>query len=160
MRMYAAYFLIRSCTAATWYIYSAPLQLWFTGIALKWYCSCVDWRTQTFQVSSQLSSTFIVYCSVPQGSFFRALKFVTYTEDLPALIQRFAIDHHLYIDDTQLSDKPPITSIAASISNMEHCVNAVHTRFQLTPLKSEINAQMSREHKPQFTCRDGYGHAL
>ena len=50
----------------------------------------------------------------------RALKFVPYTEDQLAVIQRFAIDHHLYADDTQLSDKPPITSNAAFISNMEH----------------------------------------
>ena len=54
-----------------------------------------------------------------------ALKFVAYTEDLPAVIRRFVIDHHLYADDTKLSDEPPNTSIAASISNMEHCVDAV-----------------------------------
>ena len=55
-----------------------------------------------------------------------ALKFVAHTEDLPAVIQRFVMDHHLYADDTQLSDEPPITSIAAFISNMEHCADAVH----------------------------------
>ena len=32
-------------------------RFWVTGIALKWYCSYVDERTQTFQVCSQLSST-------------------------------------------------------------------------------------------------------
>ena len=68
---------------------------------------------------------------------------MVYTEDLPAVIQRFVIDHHLYADDTQSSDEPPITSIAASISNMEHCVDAVHAwcsakRLQLNPSKSEI----------------------
>ena len=93
-----------------------------TGIALKWYCSYVDGRTQTFQVGSQLFTTFVVHCSIPQGC---PLKFVTYTEDLPAEIQRFAIDHYLYADDTQLSDEPPITSITASMLNMEHCVDAV-----------------------------------
>ena len=46
-------------------------------------------------------------------------------------------------DDTQLSAEPPITSIAASISIMEHCVDAVHAwcsakRLQLNPSKSEI----------------------
>ena len=71
-----------------------------TGIALKWYCSYVDGRTQTFQVGSQLIATFVVRCSVPQGSVFEALKFVTYIEDLPTVIQRFAIDRHLYADDT------------------------------------------------------------
>ena len=63
---------------------------------------------QTFQVGSQLSATFVIHCSIPQGSVLGALKFVTYTEDLPAAIQRFVIDHHLYADDTQLSDEPVI----------------------------------------------------
>ena len=62
---------------------------------------------------------------------------MTYTEDLPAVIQRFAIGHHLYADDTQL------TSIAASISKMEHCVNAIHAwcsakRLQLNPSMFKI----------------------
>ena len=70
-------------------------------VALKWYCSYVDGRTQTLQVGSQLSATFVVHCSVPQGSVLGALKFVAYAEDLLAVIQRFAIDHHLYADDTQ-----------------------------------------------------------
>ena len=87
-----------------------------TGIALKWYCSYIDGRTQTFQVGSQLSATFVVHCSVPRDSVLGALKFVAYTEDLPAVIDA---------DYTQLSDEPPITSIAASISNMEDCVDAV-----------------------------------
>ena len=114
-----------------------------TGITLKWYCSYVVERMQTFQVGSQLSAMFVVHCSVPQGSVLGALKFVTYTEDLPAVIQRIAIDHNLYADDTQLSDELPITSIAASISNIEHCVDAVHAWcsakwLQLNPSKSEI----------------------
>ena len=66
---------------------------------------------------------------------------MTYKEDLPAIIQRFVIDHPA--DNTQLSDEPPITSIVASISNMEHCVDAVHAwcsakQLQLNPSKSEI----------------------
>ena len=100
-------------------------------------------RTQTFQVDSQLSATFVFHCSVPNGSVLGALKFVTYTEDLPVVIQRIAIDYHLYAGITQLFDEPPITSIAASISNIQHCVVAVHAwcsakRLQLNPLKFEI----------------------
>ena len=92
-------------------------------MALKWYRDL----TQTFQVKSQNSKTFVVYCSVPQGFVLGALKLVVYTEDLPAVIERYSIEHHLYNDDTQLSDDPPIISVAASISNMEHCIDAVYT---------------------------------
>ena len=68
---------------------------------------------------------------------------MTYTEHLPAVKQRFTIDHHLYADDTQLSDEPPITFIAASISNIKHCFDAVRIlcstkRLQLNLTKSEI----------------------
>ena len=34
---------------------------------LIWYCSYLSERTQTYTVGSQLSRTFLVYCSVPQG---------------------------------------------------------------------------------------------
>ena len=62
----------------------------------------------------------------PRARVLGALKFICYTEDLPAVIAQHAIDHHLYVDDTQLSDEPPITSVAASIANIEKCVEAVH----------------------------------
>ena len=53
----------------------------FTGIALKWYCSYVDERTQTFLIGSlRLFAIFGIHCSVPQGAVREALKFVTYTE--------------------------------------------------------------------------------
>ena len=97
------------------------------GTVLKWYRSYLSNRMQTFQVGSQNSKTFVFYCSVPQSSVLGALKFVVYTEDLPAVIKRYVIEHHLYADDTQLLDDPPITCIAASISNMEHCIDAIHT---------------------------------
>ena len=58
-------------------------------------------------------------------------------------MQCFAIDHHLYADDTKRSDEKPITSIAAYILNMEHCIDAVQTwcsakRLHLNTSNSEI----------------------
>ena len=68
---------------------------------------------------------------------------MVYAEDLPAVIERYTIKHHFYAYDTQLSDDPPITSVAASISNIGHCIESVHTwcsskRLQLNPTKTEI----------------------
>ena len=59
------------------------------------------------------------------------------------MIAQHAIDHHLYADDTQLSNEPPITSVAAAIVNIEKCVEAVHVwcsskRLQFHPSKSKI----------------------
>ena len=58
-----------------------------TGSALDWYRSYLCDRTQTFRVRSDKSTTFVVDCSVPQGSVLGPLKFVVYTEDLPAVIE-------------------------------------------------------------------------
>ena len=66
------------------------------------------------------------------------------TEDLPRTVfERYAIEHHLYVDDTQLLEESLITSVAASISHMEHCIDAMHTWcsskcLQLNPTKTEI----------------------
>ena len=92
------------------------------GIALDWVRSYLDGRTQTFYVGAQQSATFVVHCSVPQGSVLGALKFICYPKDQPAVIAQHAIDHYLYADDTQLSDEPPITSVAASIANIKKYV--------------------------------------
>ena len=112
-------------------------------IGLDWFRSYFDGRTQTFYVGAQQSATFVVHCSVPQGSVLGVLKFISYTEDLPAVIAQHAFDHHLYANDTQLSDEPPITFVAASIENIEKCIEAVHVwcsskRLQLNPSKFEI----------------------
>ena len=113
------------------------------GGVLSWYCSYLTERTQTYKVRSQISGTFVVYYSVPQGSVLGALKFIVYTEDLPAVVGQYEIEHHLYADDTQLSDDTPVTCVTTSIRNMENCVGAVHAwclskRLRLNPKKTEV----------------------
>ena len=49
-----------------------------TGIALDWFRSYFDGRTQKFYVGAQQSATFVVHCSVLQGSVLGALKFICY----------------------------------------------------------------------------------
>ena len=72
-----------------------------------------------------------------------ALKFIMYAEELPAVNEKRNIDHHLYADDGQLSDHPSITTVPASIHNLEVCVHEVHNwctskRFQLNLNKTEV----------------------
>ena len=74
------------------------------GLVLRWYRSYLADRTQTFQVGSESSISFVIDCSVPQGSVLDLLKFVSYTEDLPAVIETHEVGHHLYADETQVSD--------------------------------------------------------
>ena len=113
------------------------------GLVLMWYRSYLADRTQTFQVGSESSISFVIDCSVPQGSVLGSLKFVSYTEDLPAVIETHEVGHHLYADDTQVSDHVHLSQVAAATANIERCVASVHgwcssKRLQLNPTKSEI----------------------
>ena len=96
-------------------------------------------RTQTFQVGLDRSIAFVIDCSVPQGSVLGPLKFV---EDLPSVIEKHELAHHLYADDTQITDHLQLTQAAAAITNIERCVESVQVwctskRLQLNPTKSE-----------------------
>ena len=63
---------------------------------LKWYTSYLAERTQTFQVGTDKSETFVVNCSVPEGFVFEpSLKFIAYTEDLPSVIEEHNVDPYL-----------------------------------------------------------------
>ena len=52
------------------------------GKALTLYRSYLTERTQTFQVGRERSTTFVVSCSVFQGSVLGPLKCIAYAEDL------------------------------------------------------------------------------
>ena len=114
-----------------------------TGLVLKWYQFYFTDRTQTFQVELDRSIAFIIDWIVPQGSVIGPLKFIAYTEDLPSVIEKHELDHHLYADDTQIADHLQLTQAAAAITNIERCVKSIHVcctskRLQLNPTTSKI----------------------
>ena len=89
-----------------------------TGLALDWHLSHLSDRTQTFQVGSDSLISFVVDCSILQGSVLVPLKFVAYTEDLPAVVEQHHIDHDLYTDDMQLSEHPSIACVSNAVTNI------------------------------------------
>ena len=64
-------------------------------------------------------------CSVPQGSVIDPKKFVAYTENIAEEIDTFAINHHLYVDDTQLQSNLSIAHVHAGRLNIEECVSSI-----------------------------------
>ena len=99
-------------------------------------------RTQTFHVGREWSTTFVVSCSVYQGSMLGPMKFIAYTEDLAAVIEKRSVDLHLYADDGQLNVHLRINDVKAALQNMETCVGDVQNwcgskRLQLNPSKTE-----------------------
>ena len=48
-----------------------------------------------------MSDPVALTCSVSQGSVLGPKEFVVYTEDIVETIDKFAVNHHLHVDDSQ-----------------------------------------------------------
>jgi len=69
---------------------------------LKWFRSYLTGRTQCISASTGQSEPTELTCRVPQWSVLGPVKFIAYTEDIHATIDKFLISHHSFADDTQL----------------------------------------------------------
>jgi Reverse transcriptase (RNA-dependent DNA polymerase) len=54
--------------------------------AFNWFQSYLSGRTQSFVYAGQQTSSFPVYCSVPQGSVLGPQEIITYTEDITGVL--------------------------------------------------------------------------
>ena len=70
--------------------------------ALDWLRSYLTGRTQVFVYADKQTVSYPVLCSVPQGSVFGPLGFISYTEDIVNVTEQHKVSSHLYADDTQL----------------------------------------------------------
>jgi len=66
-------------------------------------CSALDWlrsyltgRTQVFVYADKQTVSYLVLCSVPQGSVFGPLGFISYTEDIVNVMEQHEVSSHLY----------------------------------------------------------------
>jgi Reverse transcriptase (RNA-dependent DNA polymerase) len=98
-----------------------------TNTVFDWCQSYLKNRTQSFSFANRISSSFIVSCSVPQGSVLGPLEFEVSTEDIVEVVNKHAAKSHLYIfaDDTQLYNSCQPKDIDETRSRLSHCVNDV-----------------------------------
>ena len=90
-----------------------------------------------------MSDPVALTCSVPQGSVLGPKEFVVYTEDIVETIDKFAVNHPLYANDSQLLTHMRLETVAEHRRRLELCVEHLgdwcsSRRLQLNPDKIEL----------------------
>lgn len=99
-----------------------------SGVALNWFKSYVQGRSQRIVVEDTLSTPFDLECGVPQGSCLGPLLFTLYASPLLLIAKKHLPSVHCFADDTQLhiSFKPENNEDQSSaISAMENCIEEI-----------------------------------
>lgn len=97
----------------------------FGGVALSWFKSYLEHRSQTIQISHNSSDPHFLCYGVPQGSILGPVLFSLYTSALGKLISSHNIYYMLYADDTQLYVAFDPEDVDNAISRMESCIRDV-----------------------------------
>ena len=110
------------------------------GVALNWFKSYLDDRTQTFMFGNVESVLYAVNSSVPQGSVLGPLEFVAYTEDVVDIMH---LHHHIYSDDMQLYAHSTLKDVHSLLLQLQNCITEVREwctsrRLQLNDAKTDL----------------------
>ena len=94
-------------------------------LAMSFFDSYLQDRTQTVTVNEVKSSPSLLTCGVPQGSVLEPILFILYTQTLSGVISHHSVSHHMFADDTELY-KSTSTSEAFTLSQTsESCISNV-----------------------------------
>ena len=129
--------------------------------ALYWFESYLQNRRYRVKICNHLSSFEALDYGVPQGSVLGPVLFALYTTPLSSLISSYALDHHLYADDTQLFTSFTPSNSLDSISSIETAFNCIsdwmtHNFLAINPSKTEFiligtPSQLSKLQNPALT---------
>lgn len=118
-------------------------ELGVTGIALAWFKSYLNGRTQQVRIGEHCSSPQPLNSGVPQGSVLGPALFTLYTASLGRLIKTFNVDYHFYADDSSLYVTFDAAELDQSVHRLQDCVKAVQEwmrqkRLKMNPNKTEL----------------------
>ena len=129
------------------------------GVALNWFKSYLDDRTQTFMFGNVESVLYAVNSSVPQGSVLGPLEFVAYTEDVVDIMHQHQLRHHIYADDMQLYAHSTLKDVHSMLLQLQNCIIDVREwctsrRLQLNDAKTELTWFGSRASLTKLASSD------
>ena len=128
-------------------------------IALSWFRSYLQDRSQTVTTGSLSSRPVPVRYGVPQGSVLGPVLFTLYTQPLALVIERHNLKYHFYADDTQLynSAKPEdFDELLASISICLFDINnwMTENKLKLNSVKTEALVLGTKQKLASLTATD------
>jgi hypothetical protein len=108
-----------------------------TDVALRWYASYLEGRTQQMQVLGQTSAKSTLQYGVPQGSCLGPILFTVYAASLFKVIEHYLPHAHGYADDHQLytAFTPSALEQEKNIKIMETCIREVRKWMARNKLK-------------------------
>ena len=114
--------------------------------ALNWFQSYLTDRSQLFTHVGKQTPSFPVDCSVPQGSVFGPVGFISYTEDVVDLMDRHHVRSHIYADDTQYYDSCRLNEIDSLRSCLSRCASDIDhwCRFRRLQLNASKTGKVRR----------------
>ena len=103
-------------------------------IGLDWFTSYLSDRCQQLKIQNYTYDAIYISFGIPQGSVLGSILFTLYTAPLSQVITEHYVEHHLYVDDTQIyicisGCEAFATDVFTSMTN---------TKLQLNPSKADF----------------------
>jgi hypothetical protein len=107
------------------------------GTALSWFQSYLVERTQTVTCKGISSDPSVLSYGVPQGSVLGPILFVLYASPVSDVINRHAMLHESFADDTQVHQSAPIAEIDGLMARTQECI--ADLKVWMTQNKLQLN---------------------
>jgi hypothetical protein len=118
-------------------------RLGVTGLALQWFSSYLQDRSQSVRIRSSTSEPQPLRWGVPQGSVLGPLLFTIYSAGLGAVIRHHLMNYHFYADDSQIYISTHPDQLQGALTALEDCLASVRNwlcghQLKLNETKTEV----------------------
>ena len=103
--------------------------------ALQWFQSYLSDRYQSTSVNNIIFFTITAHVQCASGLSTWALLFVLYITPLSDIIANHSVNHHLFVDDTQLQKSAPLSEVTNLTKELSACTDDIKTWMTKNQLK-------------------------